>query len=898
MTIKEKLLKIAERDLSKYYPIEILKELGYVRKKCKICKRNFWTKKENKEICDDHVPYLFLKDDKNLKHLSYPEIWNNFKEFMNKRGYGIMPRYPVLAKWREDMDFVIASIIVFQPYVVSGEVDPPFKKLVIPQFCLRFSDVDNVGITSRHYTGFDMIGQHAFVKPEEFDINSYFKDLLEWFKSVGFSEEDITLHEDVWYGGGNAGVSLEFFYKGIEVANQVYMFFSYKDSEIFPLTKLKVLDMGMGHERVSWILNHTNTSYDSVFPNVIKYLIKNTNLDLDFQLYKEISIYLKELEEDFDKGIDKISKELKIDKDKIKEIILNFSKIYSIADHTRTLLIAISDGALPSNVGGGYNLRSIFRRAYSFFINNFSGDFFKLFEIHVKDIEGLYTIKKEDLDVVFEVIDNEIKKYKEFLEKVSRIKEKYKKKKPTVKELFTLYISYGIRPEDLGFEKKEEFEKILKEFRERSKEKKEKYKIILEKEYPATKEIFYEDWKRKIHVAKCIGFEKEKYAIFDSTIFYPEGGGQESDKGWIIDLEKMKEICSKISEEDFKEFCKINFGYYPEDIKKYLSFAKESNIDLEKIKDILIEVKYVVKEGKVVLHEVSKRIESGKEYLMILDWKRRLKLTMYHDAVHILNGVLRKKYGKIIWQSGAEKKENCARLDVTYYRIPSIKEIFEIEREVNKIIWENRKINKKIMPRIEAEMKYGIQIYQGGAVPGKNIRIVEIEGIDFEACGGTHGDNTGYIGLFLIKKVEKISDSIIRFEILINEDALDYLFKNLEKLYQISDMLGSNIENIDKSVKKVFNLMKTYKKDKEKYLDLISDIICKNNIKEIKVQNNLELSDLTTLASNLIRKKIEKFIIYNDNYLVGYNISDEEIKKKGFEIVRKGKFIVGKRFKL
>ena len=95
----------------------------------------------------------------------------------------------------------MASIAAFQPYVISGEVEPPSKSLVIPQFCLRFGDIDNVGITGAHLTGFVMIGQHQFLEPEEWDQNKAFQDIYDFITVlIGLPKEELTLHEDAWAG--------------------------------------------------------------------------------------------------------------------------------------------------------------------------------------------------------------------------------------------------------------------------------------------------------------------------------------------------------------------------------------------------------------------------------------------------------------------------------------------------------------------------------------------------------------------------------------------------------------------------------------------------------------------------------------------------------------------------
>ncbi len=142
-----------------------------------------------------------------------------------------------------------AGINDFQPYVVAGEIEPPAPAVLEPQFCLRFNDIDNVGITGRHYTGFIMVGQHTFNTPEK---HVYFKEegiaqIHEFLtKGLGIPADEIVFHEDVWAGGGNFGPSIEYFSSGLELGNQVYMQYEQLPDEGFRELRTKVIDMGAG----------------------------------------------------------------------------------------------------------------------------------------------------------------------------------------------------------------------------------------------------------------------------------------------------------------------------------------------------------------------------------------------------------------------------------------------------------------------------------------------------------------------------------------------------------------------------------------------------------------------------------------------------------------------------
>ncbi|MBN1156029.1 alanine--tRNA ligase, partial [Candidatus Woesearchaeota archaeon] len=286
--VKKEFKLKASKEPDKYYATSVLNEEGFMRKQCK-CGTFFWTTDEKRTFCGDPScagGFKFFDKSPAKKQLDYIEVWQEFASHFKKLGYTPIKRYPVTARWRDDTDFVQASIYDFQPYVVSGEVEPPANPLVVPQFCLRFNDIDNVGITGAHYTGFVMIGQHAFMKPDDFDQSKYFRDIHSWLKAgLGLPNEEITFHEDAWAGGGNFGPCMEYFSRGLELGNQVYMLFEQTPSGHKELN-LKVLDMGMGHERNAWFTKATSTSYETTFPTVCKHLYEKAGIKIDKDLMK------------------------------------------------------------------------------------------------------------------------------------------------------------------------------------------------------------------------------------------------------------------------------------------------------------------------------------------------------------------------------------------------------------------------------------------------------------------------------------------------------------------------------------------------------------------------------------------------------------------------------------
>ena len=147
--LKKAFKKIASKTPDKYFPTKELRELGYMRKLCK-CGTYFWTIHKDREVCGDPAysgGFQVVIDNPSPIKLSYIDVWKKIVEVLEPRGYKPIKRYPCVARWNPTSEFTIASISAFQPYVITGEVEPPAKKLIIPQFCLRFNDIENIGIS-------------------------------------------------------------------------------------------------------------------------------------------------------------------------------------------------------------------------------------------------------------------------------------------------------------------------------------------------------------------------------------------------------------------------------------------------------------------------------------------------------------------------------------------------------------------------------------------------------------------------------------------------------------------------------------------------------------------------------------------------------------------------------
>ena len=837
--LKEEIKKEASENPEKFFATDVLKEKGFTRGQCKKCGMYFWAKNEDREICGEPEcgdGYTFINDSPTEEEYTHTESWEVFQEFMDKRGYTSIDRYPVVARWRDDVEFTGASIYCFQPYVVSGEAEPPADELIIPQPSLRFNDVDNVGITGRHYTNFTMIGQTCFQPPEKYDQDRYFKDMFEFTtQALGIPEEKLILHEDSWGGGGNLGACMEFFVDGLELFNQVYMFYK-QTPEGYEELDLKVLDMGMGHERITWISRGTETSYESVMPETIEKMKERTGLETNQDIWEKFLPQSSELNidevDDIEDKWEEVAEEIDRDVDDLKDEIKPAAALYSVAEHSRALLYALADGKIPSNSGGGHNLRMIYRRAQDF-IEKYDWDL-EMTEVarwNAEELEPMFPELLDSIDSIQEILEVEKRKYdkarEKAIEKLEDIDER-----PSVEEMVELYESHGVSPEMMeehGFEVPEDFYTQVSEEDESITEVEEDFniqgleeteKLYYNKREPYTQDGETEHFDFKASVEAIID---DKWIVLDRTMFYPQGGGQMHDVG------------------------KIN-GFQVEDVQK---------------------------QSGVVVHRVPKHeLEEGKRVKGVVNGEKRKQLTQHHSTTHMVNAAAREELGEHIYQAGAKKDLEKGRLDITHYEKPEKETARDIEASVREMIGEDHDINVKELAKSEAEQKYGFRIYQGGAPPGNVIRLIEIEDIDIEACGGTHLLSTGNAGEFYITDVKRIQDGVIRLEYKAGEAAKEYIEEMSEILEESCDILDAKTDRDLRPVLEeladvyrveVGQLPDTLNKFQEEVKDLESKIEGLGEFLEEDVAlENREDANLIEAGQNLydrrkeLKKQIEK----------------------------------------
>ena len=561
MNLKEVLRKKFSAQPRKYYQVELFEEKGFLRRKCPSCGRYFWTLDPERKICQDQTcqQYEFLGDPPTKVRYDYTGCWRAIESFFVKNGHTSVKRYPVVCRWRPDLFFTVASVIDFQR-IEGGKIvfELPANPLIVPQMCLRFNDIANVGVTGKHYTSFCMIGQHSIQ-----DSRGYWKDrCIELdYKLLtgpfGIKPREITFIEEVWLGYGAFGYSLEYFVRGLELGNAVFTAFE-GTPDNYREMKERVIDMGAGLERFVWLTQGTPTSYDSTFGPVITWMMEKCGVDYDREFFLRYSKLAGRLNLDEVSDVEEakkgVARQLGVEFEDLQRKTETLEALYALADHLRSLVFAIADGGLPSNVGGGYNLRVILRRALGF-VDRFRWNI-TLSEIanwHIDYLRRMYPELDEHRDEVAAILSVEERRYRSSKERMIRMVDSLASsgKSLSQDDLIRLYDSEGITPDFLrerGLLKQvpSDFYVKVTERHVTHKEEQERPKFDVEN-LPATKLLFYEEQNLFQFKAKVQRVFEDTFIVLDKTAFYARSGGQEPDHGFIgdckvIDVQKFGRV--------------------------------------------------------------------------------------------------------------------------------------------------------------------------------------------------------------------------------------------------------------------------------------------------------------------------------------------------------------------
>lgn len=827
------------------------------------------------------------------------EIREEFLKFFQSKNHQIVPSAPMIVKNDPTLMFINSGMAPFKDWFL-GNAEIKYPRVADTQKCLRVSgkhnDLEDVGFDTYHHTFFEMLGNWSF--------GDYFKkEAIEWAwelltniykipkdklyvtvfegdekENIAFDHESYEIwkkflpeshilkgnkKDNFWEMGdtGPCGPCTEIHCdirpdeerkkisghtlvntghpQVIEIWNLVFMQYERKaNGQLIPLPKNHV-DTGMGFERLCMVLQNKQSTYDTdVFSPIIQKIETITGFHYDF------------------------SKENNPEQRKIN------IAIRVIADHIRAISFAIADGQLPSNTGAGYVIRRILRRAirYAFqYLHQKEPMIYKIIPTLAEQMGEAFPELKIQQTLIENIIKEEeysfLRTLENGLRKIENIILELKQKQQNTipgKIIFELYDTYGfpydltnlIAKENHLFTDEKEFQKYLQEQRERARNatsiESQDWIILSEQE---NKFIGYDTLETKTKVTKYRNIKIKNKNLFQivlaETPFYPEGGGQAGDTGYLIFTnEKIKVIDTK-------------------------------------------------KETGNIIHFVEKLPpDIHSELIAKVDNEKRQSAARHHSATHLLQAALRKILGTHVEQKGSLVTADYLRFDFSHYTKLTDEQIADIENLVNKKILENIPVEIKYMPIEEAKRMGAMALF--GEKYDDIVRVVIFDKeYSIELCGGTHVTKTGDIGLFKIISEEASSAGIRRIEAVAGIKALEYIQQMYLQIKNIKETLKSN-NDIDEKILKLLEENKVLKKEVQDLQKMQAQLIKQNIRKNIKEKNGIYiLIDKTNIKSPdevktilfELNNEYQKFIGLianetNDKAYLSLIISPDIIKEK------------------
>ena len=834
------------------------------------------------------------------------EIRSQFLQFFKSKSHKIVPSAPMVLKDDPTLMFTNAGMVQFKEYFL-GNSEPSSARITDSQKCLRVSgkhnDLEEVGMDTYHHTMFEMLGNWSFgdyfkkeaiqwsweLLTEVFKIapENLYVSVFEGSKEdkLGLDTEALDLWKEIvpedrivygdkkdnfWEMGeqGPCGPCSEIHIdirseaekakkpgkelvnedhpQVVEIWNLVFMQYNRKADGSLVELPAKHIDTGMGFERLCMVLQGKQSNYDTdVFTPLIAEIEKITRAAYGKSEKTDIAIRV-------------------------------------IADHVRAVTFSIADGQLPSNTGAGYVIRRILRRAirYGFtFLDTKEPFIYKLVDVLSKQMSEAFPELKSQKTLCENVIREEEQSFLRTLDQglvlLEHIISETKGKTVSGEKAFELYDTFGF-PIDLtalilrerGFDlDQKEFEIQLKKQKDRSRAATQVTAGDWEELNPVNAEAFvgYDHLETETQIARYRKVESKKGTLFQivltQTPFYPEGGGQVGDKGFLVDDEN-----NKINITDTK---------------------KENNL-------IVHFAKSLPKNPNVKLKAV-------------VNAKNREATAANHTATHLLHQALREVLGTHVEQKGSLVKGDYLRFDFSHFSKVNKEEIEQVEKLVNNRISEQLPLEEhRNIPFKEAVDKGALALF--GEKYGDAVRAIRF-GDSMELCGGTHVKNTSEIWYFKITAEGAVASGIRRIEAITGEAAKDYFANQDEVLEQIKAELKNAIDPVkavntlqDENAalkKQIESLLK----DKAKNLktELKSEILEINGVNFLAKEVDLDAGGIKDLAFQLGNEFENLFLLFGTEQqgkaLLSCYISKDLVKEKDLhagKIVKDlGKYIQG-----
>ncbi|WP_316607643.1 alanine--tRNA ligase [uncultured Ruminococcus sp.] len=749
-----------------------------------------------------------------MQYMGLNELREKFLSFMESKGHLRLPSFPLIPKDDNSLLLINSGMAPMKKYF-TGEVTPPRNRVTTCQKCIRTPDIERVGITARHGTYFEMLGNFSFgdyfkheatawawefftkvlEMPEELLYCSVYEEDDEtvdiWTKEVGVDPSHIVRlgkEDNFWeHGSGPCGPCSEIYFdrgpeKGcgkpdchvgcecdrfVEVWNLVFSQFESDGKGNYTELKKKNIDTGMGLERLACVMQGVDNLFlvDTV-QNIMKHISQVVGVTYGEDEKKDISLRV-------------------------------------ITDHIRSTTFMIADGVMPSNEGRGYVLRRLLRRAarHGRLLGCNKPFLYQICETVVKENASAYPELVEKKDYIVKLIkveeENFAKTIDQGLSLLESIIERDDVKMLSGEDAFKLNDTFGF-PIDLTREilaekgidvDVERFHELMLLQKQRSRKARKNagadawisdsidFTGVSDTEF-----IGYTDYECDSKILAIVkNGERVDRAqegdsvviVLDRTPFYAESGGQVADTG-------------ELNAGD----CAIDV----DDVKKDAS-------------------------GKIFMHmcEVSTgTIAVGDTVTAKIDVERRLDIMRNHTAAHLLQAALREVLGTHVQQAGQLVNEDVVRFDFTHFSAMTVDEMLAVEKLVNDKILEGIAVTCTEMSIDEAKKKGAMALF--GEKYGDIVRVVEAGEFSKEFCGGTHVDNTAKIGLFKIKQEGSVAAGVRRIEAVTGHNIINYLANVIKRVGQAAEALHINnpLELVDGAVRMMMKY-KEMEKEIERY---------------------------------------------------------------------------------
>ena len=755
------------------------------------------------------------------------KVRSTFLDFFKNKNHKVVKSAPMVIKNDPTLMFTNAGMNQFKDNFLGNSIIE-FSRVADTQKCLRVSgkhnDLEEVGLDTYHHTMFEMLGNWSF--------GDYFKEeAIQWAWELltkiykidkeslyitifeGSKEDNTSLDQDAldiwskivekdkiifgnkkdnfWEMGdvGPCGPCSEIHVdirsekdksiipgkdlvnkdhpEVIEIWNLVFIQFNRKSNGSLENLPSKHIDTGMGFERLCMVLQGVKSNYDTdVFSPLIKELENISNVKYSYSSKTDIAFRV-------------------------------------IVDHLRAVVFSIADGQLPSNNGAGYVIRRILRRGVRYgytFLNMKSPFIYKL----VDTLSNQYSTVFPEIDSQIEIIKNVIEKEEDsFLRtlnkgiiKLDEIISKNKSNTISGSNAFELYDTFGfpvdltaliLREKNMNYDSKE-FDSLMQDQKNRSKaaiNTQNQEWISLTNNFQQTEFLGYDNLSAETKISMYRESVTKKgdsvfHLVFESTPFYPQGGGQIGDCGFIQTVDGSKlEIINTVKEND-----------------TIIHITKELPKDLNSILNVS-----VIK-------------------------NRRLNSSCNHTSTHLLHQALRHVLGTHVQQKGSMVSDKYLRFDFSHFEKLSDSQIKEVQNFVNQKIDDHLDLEENRSADFNECINNGV-IALFGEKYGDKVRSVKF-GNSFELCGGTHVKNTSIIKNFIIKSESAISTGIRRIEAISGHVAKDYLNEKIKILDNVNSLL-----NNEKDVLVAIKKLKNQNTRLGKKIDNISDELSKYYLKEI-----------------------------------------------------------------